>query len=77
MEHGGSVIRYRTAHEIRGEGDLGNLRDDLLSSNLVVRWLSLLQLRCRNWKIHGAKSQNYENAMGELYEFVAPLEDER
>jgi len=42
-----------------------------------VRWLSLLQPRFRSWEIHGAKSQNYENAMGKLYEFVAPLEAER
>jgi len=76
MEHGGSVIRYRTAHEKVGKM-IEDLRDDLLSSNLVVRWLSLLQPRFRSWEIHGAKSQNYENAMGKLYEFVAPLEDER
>jgi len=69
MEHGGPVIRYRTAHEIRGEKDLENLREDLLSSNIVVKWLSLLQPRFRNWEIHGAKSENYENAMGKLYEF--------
>ena len=77
MEHGGPVIRYHTAHEIREENDLKNLQDELQSSNLIVRWLSLLQPRFRNWEIHGAKPQNYENAMGKLYEFVAPLETEQ
>ncbi|MBA7607844.1 hypothetical protein ES703_15013 [subsurface metagenome] len=69
MEHGGPVVCYRTAHEIRGEDDLENPRDDLLSSKLVVRWLSLLQPGFRNWK--RAKS-SYCNS----YEFVAPLETE-
>ncbi|NQT08773.1 hypothetical protein HQ586_06830 [Candidatus Bathyarchaeota archaeon] len=49
----------------------------LVSSNIVMKWLSLLQPRFRNWEIHGAKPQNYENAMGKLYEFVAPLEAEQ
>ena len=69
MEHGGPVIRYRPAHEIRGEDELENLRDDLLSSNLAMKWLSLLQPRFRNWETHGAKPEKYENAMGKLYEF--------
>ena len=67
IEQGGPVIHYRTAHELRGEDDLENLRDDLLSSNLVVKWLSLLQPRFRSGEIHGVKPENYENAMGKLY----------
>jgi hypothetical protein len=81
MDHGGPVIRCRTASELRGESDLGDLQDVLLSSGLVGRWLGLLQPRFRKGEIHGAKPENYENAMGKLYEFGLrrgmPVFDER
>ncbi len=78
-EHGGPVIRYRTATELLedpGNVDLGRLRTQLLASPLVRRWLD----RLVPGVLHHSKSTAFENAMGKLVDLglragMAPLDE--
>lgn len=72
MEHGGPIIRYRTALELQGESDIGridSLRKELLSEGLVRTWLGNLRPSFGPNDLHHSKPEAYENAMGKLYEF--------
>jgi hypothetical protein len=70
LANAGPILRYRTTTEILGEKGykVENLRDELLSCDLVLKWLSNLRPRFdRN--MHGSASDSYANAMGKLYDF--------
>jgi hypothetical protein len=70
MNNAGPVIRYRTAIELLGEKGIGkSLRENLVSSSLVQFWLEHLSPKLGRNDLHGAKTENYENVMGKLYEF--------
>jgi hypothetical protein len=79
LEHGGPVIRYRTATELLedpGRVDVDRLRSDLLASPLVRRWLG----RLVQGVLHHSKSTAFENAMGKLVDLglragMAPLDE--
>ena len=68
MENSGPVIRYRTHHELLGLED-SSLKEELLSSDLVKKWLSHLKPRFEQSQLHNAKPDAFENTMGKLYEF--------
>ena len=78
MNNAGSVIRYRTAHEILGE-PVTKLEKELLNSTLVLNWLGYLKPYFGASQLHNAKSEAFENTMGKLYEFglrsgISPLD---
>jgi hypothetical protein len=65
LEHGGPVIRYRTATELLDDPcsvDVDRLRSDLLACPLVQRWLGCLLPGV----LHHSKATAFENAMGKL-----------
>jgi len=68
MENSGPVIRYRTHHELLGE-KVSSLETELISSNLVQKWLEYLKPRFATSQLHSAKPDAYENTIGKLYEF--------
>ena len=86
MENGGLVIRYRTATELMPPDkslDVEALRNDLLQSPLVQKWLDNLkppfllgqkltrqaEFTRASMEIHGAKDIALENVLGKLTDF--------
>ena len=70
MNNAGPVIRYRVATEFFNEdGKAESLEEELLSSRLVQFWLGNLKPNFGRNDLHGAKTENYENVMGKLFEF--------
>jgi hypothetical protein len=62
----GPSIRYRTAHELTGakQSELKKLKDELLESRPVKKWLDNLI----PGTLHHSKNTAFENAMGKLVE---------
>lgn len=69
MDNAGEVIRYRTAMELLNEKNKEkSMRKNLLFSSLGQFWLGNLKPEFGRNDLHGAKTENYENVMGKLYE---------
>lgn len=69
FENGGPAIRYRTATELMtssDSADIGQLRDELLQSQLVKAWLERFTPGRGIKSLHGSKSTMLENVMGKL-----------
>lgn len=74
FENGGPAIRYRTATELMLSSsniDIGQLREELLQSQLVRTWLERLTpgrgiSSIRINSLRGGKSTSFENVMGKL-----------
>jgi hypothetical protein len=65
LEHGGPVVRYRTAAELLddpGRVDLDRMRHDLLESPLIKRWLQ----RLVPGRVHSSRNTAFENAIHKL-----------
>ncbi len=79
LEHGGAVVRYRTATELLDHPDsvdLDRLTQELLASPLVQRWLA----RLVPGVLHHSKTTAFENAVGKLVDLglrtgMAPLDE--
>lgn len=64
MDHGGPVIRYRTARELL---ESGGLQEELLSNPFVQTWLNNLDPKNVTLRTcHGSFDTCFENAMGML-----------
>jgi hypothetical protein len=68
LKNSGPIIKYRTQVDlIRDQPP--PLENELLSSDLIRKWLGLLHPECTRTTLHGARQDTYENVMGKLYEF--------
>lgn len=69
INNAGPIIRYRTATEFL-HGEVETLSEKEIVNSLLVRfWLEKLDTTPNRKTLHGAKSNNYENVMGKLFEF--------
>ncbi len=67
LEHGGPVIRYRTATELAGStANLDTLEGELLQSPVLHMWLQRFMRDTSFNAVHGAKHTTYESVMGKL-----------
>ena len=67
--NGGPAIRYRTATELMSPSDdidVGQLRGELLQSQLVKTWLERFTPGGGIHSLHSYKSTAFENVMGKL-----------
>jgi len=70
MNNAGPVIKYRTSMELlHEENERKPPEKELLCSGLVRFWLDNLKPSFGRNALHGAKTENYENVMGKLFEF--------
>jgi hypothetical protein len=70
VNNAGLVIKYRAFSDLlHDENRLKSLHESLMRSGLVRFWLSNLRPDLGRNALHGAKTENYENVMGKLYEF--------
>ena len=71
LENGGPIIRYKTVTELvidRTNYNLEKLREDLLKSEIVQKWLQLNPVSKLSgiYVLHHSKSSVYENLMNKL-----------
>ncbi|HVP16542.1 MAG TPA: hypothetical protein VMT42_04175 [candidate division Zixibacteria bacterium] len=70
MNNAGPIIRYRTAIELLHDDEKRlSLEKDIMASHLVHFWIEKLHATPDRKTLHGAKTENYENVMGKLFEF--------
>lgn len=70
MNNAGPIIKYRTAIELLHDDEKRlSLEKDVMASHLVHFWLEKLHATPDRKTLHGAKTENYENVIGKLFEF--------